>query len=127
MNNADRRSSSRYPVKIPIRFRAVDSNKEPEGYTGETTNISRTGVFFVTKVPLELGSSVQLSLRVPRELSGRAKSEVQCVGRIVRMECWPDGSIGYGTRIDLRQTASAVAVAMVNEAAEAVGAGVGGG
>lgn len=123
MNNADRRSSPRYMMQMPIRFRESDSNKEPEGYTGETTNISRTGVFFVTRIPLELGSSLQLSLRVPRELSGSAKSEVQCVGRMVRMECWPDGSIGYGTRIDLRQTAGALAV--VRETVEAVGFGAG--
>ncbi len=39
------------------------------------------------------------------------------------MECWPDGSIGYGTRIDLRQTAGALAV--VRETVEAVSVGAG--
>jgi hypothetical protein len=67
MDTSDRRYSPRYAMKIPIRFREMEAISEPERCTGETTNISRTEVF-------------------PRELSGSAKSEVHCMGRVVRME-----------------------------------------
>jgi hypothetical protein len=86
MNKSDRRCSTRYALRIPIRFRESVAATEHEGYTGETTNISRNGLSFVTKVPLLLGSIVELALRVPRELSGSGKSEIQCFGQIVRME-----------------------------------------
>jgi hypothetical protein len=109
-------------MKIPIRFREMEAISEPEGYTGETTNISRTGVFFITKAPLLLGSVLLLTLRVPKELSGSANSEVQCVARVVRMEWELNDSFGYGTRIDLRHGAAA-AVRESNEMAEAVASG----
>jgi hypothetical protein len=108
MNKSDRRYSPRYAMKTLIRFREMETLSESDGYMGETTDISRTGVFFVTNVPLQLGSVLLLALRVPRELSGRATSEVQCVGRVVRMEYRLDGCIGYGIRIDLRHGAGAV-------------------
>jgi ribosome maturation protein Sdo1 len=79
-------------------------------------------VFFITKAPLLLGSVLLLTLRVPRELSGSAKSEVHCMGRVVRMEYREDGSFGYGTRIDLRHRAAA-AVRETSEMAEAAGSG----
>ncbi len=49
MRNADRRLSRRYSVKIPIRFRGLGEIGESDEYTGETTNISRTGLFFSTR------------------------------------------------------------------------------
>jgi len=104
-----------------VRFREWEADRVQEGYTGETINISRTGVFFITKVPLALGTTIQLAMRVPRELSGSAKSEVQCRGKIMRMETFEGGSIGYGTRIDLRQTAGALMAA--KEMVETVTAG----
>jgi PilZ domain len=107
MRNADRRLSRRYSMRIPIRFRYAEDVSETEGYTGELLNISRTGLFFTTKIPLLLGTTLQLALRVPRELTGSAKSVVQCIGSVVRTEFLDDGSVGYGTRIDLRQAAGA--------------------
>jgi PilZ domain len=110
-------------MKIPIRFRGLGEIGESDEYTGETTNISRTGLFFSTKVPLLLGTGLELALRIPRELSGAAKSVVHCTGWIVRTEFLENGSVGYGTRIDLRQSAGAAVVA--KEVVEAVGAGSG--
>lgn len=114
MDKADRRSNPRYDMKIPIRFRELEDLKDPEGYTAETTDISRNGLFFMSKVSLPLGSMIQMALRVPRELSGSATSEVRCLGRIVRTEIFADGSAGYGTRIDLRQSAGSAGVAKKN-------------
>jgi PilZ domain len=121
MNHLDRRLSRRYSMRIPIRFRGLEDTGGFDGYTGETANISRTGLFFTTKIPLLLGTTLELALRIPRELSGSAKSVVHCVGWIVRTEFLEDGSVGYGTRIDLRQSAGAVVVA--EETVEAMAAG----
>lgn len=109
MSHSDRRLAPRYSLKIPLRFRDMEDRSDPEGHTGETLNISRTGLFFVARISLLLGSTVELALRVPRELSGSTKSVVRCLGRIVRMESLADGEVGYGARIDLRQAAGAVA------------------
>ena len=123
MESIDRRLSRRYRMRIPVRFRELEDNSEFEECTGETTNISSTGLFFVTKMPLLLGTTVELALRIPRELTGNAKLVVQCVGWIVRTEFLEDGCVGYGTRIDLRHTAGATAIAEAR--IEAVGAASG--
>ena len=52
MESIDRRLSRRYRMRIPVRFRELEDKSEFEGCTGETTNISHTGLFFVTKMPL---------------------------------------------------------------------------
>jgi hypothetical protein len=64
MNKSDRRYSPRYAMKTPIRFRMMETLSESEGYMGETTNLSRPGVFFLTNVPLQLGSVLLLAPRV---------------------------------------------------------------
>jgi hypothetical protein len=110
MNNADRRTCQRYKFRVPIRFRGLEIHKDAEGYVGETTDISRMGFFFVTKVPLPMGVHVEFTLRVPRELSGSAQSVVQSIGNIVRSEILADGYMGYGMHIDLRHTAGAIAM-----------------
>ncbi len=108
MTNEDRRSSPRFSLQVPIRFRGMKDSSKPEGYLGETANISRSGLFFVAQAPLPFGSIIQLTLRIPRELSGRLNSVVQCLGEIVRVESFADGSVGYGARVDLLESASVV-------------------
>jgi hypothetical protein len=51
-----------------------------------TENISRSGLLFRTSSPLEIGSRMELTLEMPRELTGEEGTKVVCEGSLVRVE-----------------------------------------
>jgi hypothetical protein len=62
----------------------------------ETSNISRSGLFMKSPLPLKLGAPLAMTLRVPKYLSGSARSDIPCTGRVVHERQLPNGDIGYG-------------------------------
>jgi hypothetical protein len=71
----------RYPIRITLRYR---TDAEPQWQEGRTVNISRTGVLFNANNPLEVRTTVQMTLMLPAEIAGDEAAEVFCLGRIVR-------------------------------------------
>jgi hypothetical protein len=74
-------------------------------------------------LPLKVGSSLDITLRVPTYLSGSASSMVKCAGRVVHERELPNGDIGYGVQFEqklnfqrtpISQTVSATAQPPVN-------------
>lgn len=76
----------------------VGSN-EPE-IASETSNISRSGIFILCPLSLGVGTHLALTLRVPTYLSGSARSDVHCSGRVVHERHLPNGDIGYGIQFE---------------------------
>jgi hypothetical protein len=56
---------------------------------GVTENISRSGLLFRSSSPLEVGSSMELMLEMPHELTGDDDARVVCEGSLVRVEPMP--------------------------------------
>ncbi len=71
-SRAERRSSERAPLKIPVDYSAVDSF-----FTEFTHNINEGGIFVETDAPAELETVVQLHFGVPGE-----KEPIQVAGRV---------------------------------------------
>jgi hypothetical protein len=82
----------RYPIRIPLRYRAAS---DPQWREGHTENISRSGVLFHTEQSMPLQTPIEMLLALPAEIAGAgATATVICRGRIVRTEEARDSSTG---------------------------------
>ena len=98
MSSNERRTNTRVYIRVPLRFRILNNRGSPE-QTAASENISRRGVFFVTDVPLKVGTALEVSLRMPQELATQTASDVKCVARVVRVQ--PNRSLGGNAGIGL--------------------------
>jgi hypothetical protein len=74
----------------PIRYRR---KTEGQWHSGETVDISGSGLLFLSEAPLELGTEVEVILRVKPEAAGNDQLlELVCQGRVVRrvLANWPE-------------------------------------
>jgi len=100
MQKLEKRVSPRQSLQIPLRFRIAEVGANEPELASETSNISRSGLFMRSPLPLRVGSPLAMTLRVPTYLSGSARSDVQCVGRVVHERHLPNGDIGYGIQFE---------------------------
>jgi hypothetical protein len=80
------RRSQRFSIKMPLRYRVFG---EGEWRSGNTVNISSSGVFFRCHLSPDRGTRVEMNFVL---LSPRAKEsglEVTCKGEVVRLEGSP--------------------------------------
>ena len=64
MSSSERRIDPRVNIRVPLRFRALNNPGSTE-QTAESENISQRGMYFMTHVPLKVGTPVEVSLRMP--------------------------------------------------------------
>lgn len=101
MNSNERRIDTRVNVRVPLRFRTLDSSGSAE-QTAECENISQRGMYFTTSFPLKVGMPLEVSLRMPQELAGKTASDVKCVARVVHVHANSrlGGKAGIGLHIE---------------------------
>lgn len=98
MNSSERRIDTRVNIRVPLRFRVLNDPEAAE-QAAESENISQRGIYFATNVPLKVGTPLEVSLRMPRELAGKTSSDVRCVARVVHVQ--PDSGLGGRAGIGL--------------------------
>ena len=73
--------AARFPIRTAIHYR-------PEGkdnwHTGETENISRSGVLFNARDLVAVNTALELTFPLPAEIGSEAGAIVLCRGHIVR-------------------------------------------
>jgi Tfp pilus assembly protein PilZ len=101
MSSSERRIDTRVNIRVPLRFRALNNPGSTE-QTAESENISQRGMYFMTTVPLNIGTPVEVSLRMPQELAGKVASDVKCMGRVVHVKpsAAAGGKSGIGLHIE---------------------------
>lgn len=101
MSSNERRIDTRVNVRVPLRFRALNIVNSTE-QTAESENISQRGLYFETAIPLKVGMPLEVSLRMPQELSGKSSADVRCVARVVhiRPNLQAGGKAGIGLHIE---------------------------
>jgi hypothetical protein len=109
MSTRERRIDTRVNVCVPLRFRALNNPGATE-QAAESENISQRGLFFMTNVPLKIGTPVEVSLRMPLAIAGQLASDVKCVARVVhvRESTSPGGKLGIGLHIERYEAAASV-------------------
>ena len=112
MDTRERRKDTRMNIRVPFRFRVLNPLGLPE-QAAESENISQQGIFFATSFPLDVGTPLEVSLTMPRQLAGQISNDMRCVARVVRVQ--PDfffeGKAGIGLHIEKYQAIAAAGAA----------------
>jgi hypothetical protein len=81
----DRRYTQRLKLRIPLRICSGHYSDAPPQAV-ESSDISARGFYFLTDLPLRVGSPLQVFLRMPREIAGKPSPEWCCTCRVVRVD-----------------------------------------
>jgi hypothetical protein len=126
MSGNERRINPRKDCAIPVRFRvlsdgssrATERVEEGSGrvatmpatkvetmagiHEGEAVNLSERGICFKSHEALAVGTSLEIYLKLPRELTGRREEEVRCSAHIVHVDSQMDllGKKAIGASIE---------------------------
>jgi hypothetical protein len=101
MPGTDRRQLARHSLRTPLRFRATGVAADPSEHFTEALNISRGGFYFASSAPLQVGMPIEVTLRMPGEVTGNEAEETHCTARVVHVKngAYADGRIGFGAEI----------------------------
>ena len=98
MNAKDR--APRFPVEKSVAV-VWSAQGHMHRFAGTTRDISQTGVFFYADFRPDEGSSLQLMLTLPAEVTQAESVPVTCRGRVVRVVPDSDGSrVGIAVAIE---------------------------
>jgi len=78
----ERRVGQRFPYLLPLSLRQPQASLEGVGFTQD---LSSRGVFFFTDAPLTEGTEIEITLRMPSEITLGESMPVRCRGRILRV------------------------------------------
>src|SRR5271169_7266058 len=78
----ERRVGQRFPYLLPLSLRQPETSLEGVGFTQD---LSSRGVFFFTNAPLSEGSEIELTLRMPSEITLGESMPVRCRGHVLRV------------------------------------------
>ena len=79
----EQRKHQRFDLRLPLEIVAGDVTHKAKG---ETRNVSSCGVLFTSKVPVEVGSSIEYLITLPKAPGTRAEVRLRCVGKVVRTD-----------------------------------------
>lgn len=101
MPGAERRQLTRHNHRTPLRFRSTGVAADKSDHFTEALNISRGGFYFASSAPLQVGMPIEVTLRIPSEVTGNHSEEMNCAARVVHVknEAYADGRIGFGAEI----------------------------
>ena len=78
----ERRVGQRFPFNLPVSLRDVDTAAEGLGFTQD---LSSRGAFLFTTMALHEGAEIELTLRMPSEITLGENMRVRCRGRVLRV------------------------------------------
>lgn len=79
----EQRKHQRFDLRLPLEILAGEVKNKTKG---ETHNVSSCGVLFTSKMPVEVGSSIEYLITLPKAPGTRADVRLRCVGKVVRSE-----------------------------------------
>lgn len=104
----ERRVGQRFSYLLPVSLLQKAGFVEGVGFTQD---LSSKGVFFFTDAALEVGAEIELTLRMPSEITLGENMPVRCRGRILRIvRPTADGRTTGGAGIKIAETKIGVAV-----------------
>ena len=80
--SVERRMGQRFTFNLPISLREYTTAAEGLGCTQD---VSSRGVFFFTDMPLNAGAEIELTLKMPSEITLGETMRVRCKGRVLRI------------------------------------------
>lgn len=83
MSLKDQRKNQRFELKLPVEL--VRSGSQPVGKSGETKNVSSSGVLFTADAEVQIGQPIEFMITLHTGESGNAV-RVKCLGKVVRLD-----------------------------------------
>jgi len=96
----EKRRNLRRLLKIPVRVRCLEEGFPNFEVRAETLNVSQHGAFLTSSIPLEIGSSLNLSMLLALPSSGNSPGTKQSRARVIHEQSFADGTVGYGVEIE---------------------------
>jgi len=78
----ERRVGQRFSYHLPLSLRQIGSPLEGVGFSQD---LSSRGVFFFTDLPLKVGAEIEITLRMPSEITLGENMPVRCRGHVLRI------------------------------------------
>jgi PilZ domain-containing protein len=78
----ERRVGQRFAFHLPVSLRDIANDAEGLGCTQD---VSSRGAFLFTDLPVKEGSEIELTLKMPSEITLGESMRVRCRGRILRV------------------------------------------
>jgi hypothetical protein len=105
MRTSERRVSPRFKLRTPMAFHRMGSLFEGECLV-RCINISTEGIFFATKLDLSVGERIELTLEVPKRITGERTARYRrFTGRVARVvSSLPNGTLGVGVQLICYET-----------------------
>lgn len=91
----ERRRARRYGVSLPLQV--FLSKRAVESHTAQVHDISRSGIYFQSCVPIDPGSVLELAFALPTEV---ASVLVRASAKALRAVCIDGGLYGVAATID---------------------------
>lgn len=99
--SVERRVGQRFPYLLPISFRQPGASLEGVGFTQD---LSSRGIFFFTDAPLAVGAEIEVTLRMPSEITLGESMPIRCRARVLRTVCTgvagAENRIGVAVRLE---------------------------
>jgi hypothetical protein len=84
---SERRAASRFPLTLGLRYAVLNPRQGvPETGSGQTVDLSSSGLRFVAERPLEPGLTVELFIDWPVLLDGGVQLQLTTSGTVVRSD-----------------------------------------
>jgi hypothetical protein len=80
----ERRKARRYEVALPLQV-FTSRHKAAEFYTAQLRDISRTGLYFHSDVPVEMGTPMELTFALPGEKERGTSVLVRASAKVLRV------------------------------------------
>lgn len=117
----ERRVGQRFPFALPVSLRDPATSSEGAGFTQD---LSSRGVFFFTDMSLSEGAEIELTLKMPAEVTLGESMPVRCRARVLRVvgpvsplngtvtNAGPERKIGVAVRLESYEYLQAVSDSM---------------
>lgn len=81
---SERRSSTRFPLNLEVRYTVAGCRAPVEGGSGRTIDMSSSGLSFTADRPLPTGGKLEVSIDWPALLDGGVQLQLVASGVVVR-------------------------------------------
>ena len=79
----EQRKNQRFNLRLPFQIVSSGTNIRT---SGETKNVSSSGVLFVSKDRIPIGDPIEYVITFPKPPGSRSEVRLRCVGKVLRQE-----------------------------------------
>jgi hypothetical protein len=84
----ERRKARRYEVYLPVQV-CMSKQRPLEYHTGQLRDVSRTGIYFHSQVPIDAGTGLELTFSLPAERDRGTSVLVRASAKTIRTSPLP--------------------------------------